>query len=149
MNTVDFKDINLNTYNGRVILDEIYWRAIDNTIIVCEPNAEDMNKIITFMMTKINIDGENISFAMSDEEFLVFILPVLTNIKFDLKDEKQKRLFDLVLKTEPKAIQRVIKHMNDIVTDIASDTHRIVEYLENLDEEKAKEYLLDMKGLTE
>lgn len=148
--TIDFNNIDFNTYNGRVVVDEIYWRAIDDTIIVVEPSVEDTNKIITFIINKAEVNGNQVEFnGFTPEETLKFLLPIMTNIKFDLKDPKQKRLFDLVIKTQPKAIMKVAKHMNDLITDIISDTARITEYLNGLDDESAKKYVSEVKELLE
>ena len=86
----------------------------ENAIIIYNPNIEqkkEIRNLVTDNITdnKVNIKGKDV---------LLKLVPMLTNIKLDLDEEKDEQLIEEILADPSEELEEVTKELTRIVSNV-------------------------------
>lgn len=112
-------------------------KRFDNGIEVYNPSPKQKEKIIKLISE--NIDNETDKIEISGKDVLLQLIPELTNIKLDLKDDD--KLVDEILEDPSQELTETVNEITDIIQFLSNQMMTNINNMSKLPKEKLDEII--------
>ncbi len=112
-------------------------KRFDNGIEVYNPSPKQKEKIIKLISE--SIDNETDKIEISGKDVLLQLIPELTNIKLDLKDDD--KLVDEILEDPSQELTETVNEITDIIQFLSNQMMTNINNMSKLPKEKLDEII--------
>lgn len=113
--------INLTDLKRKKVRKYIRTEDKDHPVEIYEPTQEQRLKILDIINKDIKVGTNKLEASIKDEDILLEILEMITNIYLDLDKVKDKELIEDILKDPSPLLIKVKLCINEIVNEVFFD----------------------------